>query len=292
MKRKVEFYNIQYKNFDICVNELNTNKDFAELLKNELSKRDTIEIPNNNNTKILYTHIIDISSEYIFGIVGKTQPLKDAPLKRFIQDLEKVKKSSDKFTKLKDLHYLMDTYTYFLINLSSLICASIYNYEASNFATSMEALLFNLLKNNAALESISIIPRIDEQFMTKLRNTKKIEKINGICSSPNNNIEEIDMLKNIFNLSSTDCLRYSFSIKLKVSSINQDTINKIVEYSKKGFTNYKVCGFDENEKPIETELIKHYLIKRIDLDFSEDELTMSSMNTEIKNKLINSLRSI
>lgn len=275
MKRTLIFYDLI----------LNKNNQMSLLQDKSVTLKDRIEdfVEKYDNKDMLYINnsniiqIEDISSDYIFGSYGKTEKLSDKSLTRGRAE------SDMTITDLTTLEDLVESYTYFYLDLNKEECIILNNPNCPGFKTEFSKFLLHHFRLSGVYENIKIVNKLSEQIPESIGRSKQFAAISYTYSTdgvPDNEFLNFQEISNITHEQiKTAVVQLYFDANSdfeKVASTLSNTNNYVDKFS-----SFKI------ETDTQTiDVIEKILSKKVSIPLDEDQLNNTLI---IKNILIENL---
>lgn len=290
MHKKIEFYNIRYSfipllEYDKSEGELKS--IFVNKIIDSIKPGDQhlVKVDESGNPSVLI-EIIDIKNDYLFGIIGKLEDLKDGVLKRFRskEDVTIIESNEE------EINLYIENYTYFYVRFIDLICAVLSNHSAPRFRTHF----CNYLKSIVmplCLENLNIVNVFDDNIDYKINRITDLSEIKLVFDDSSIIGNDLLDLTNTFHLSQSSLKEATINITFKMNPIKDETkkILKNTELVKTDFKKFEIIGTDENEEDIQVELVERILTKKVFIDIDEKYLKSSNDLDKIKEALVKAL---
>lgn len=191
--------------------------------------------------------------------------------------------------EIEATEFLVENLRYFYINYSNLKISIIRNYQAPQ----VKGLFTNFIStaiNSKFKDAIVLInPVIDTNVNDKINKWKELSKVSMKFNSESQLKSQAVGLSTLLNYSKSNIVSSSVEIRFKNQIINdkfKDFISD--EGNLSNFDKLEISG-DASDSEETIELIKKHLIKKVNLDLSDEELTKANEYLDkIKKALIQS----
>lgn len=186
--------------------------------------------------------------------------------------MQRVKHNENK-TIVEMTPFSIEKYTYFYINLNTMVCSVIYNSALPDFKKSFSAFL-NDIKDQSNFTTYAVINVIDTDFEFKLNHFNEILKLTVIAKGNHNDNLQMVNLKDAFHISNENIISSNISVILKNEPLNEKAKKALLEDP--GLLNRfeKITIKGRNEKGVEEtiEAINRYLRKKVVIDLDNEML--------------------
>lgn len=269
----IEYYKINYHlNNQLSLLRPNNEKDILDNLWNDISKtankyKDNPEYEYyviENSDKFI--EFIEITDDYIFGILGKADEVSKGILKRIKSKEEK---------EVSGL--FLEKYNYFYLKKKNLSISVIRNSQSPSFKNPFNKFI-NLAKTES-FKTLNVIKVIDKNIDSKIGKIRSLLNINMIFDSESNIGWELLSFNNIFHLSNNNLIKANVNLKLKNEVVTEDLVElmKNEETIKSDFEKFEViANTEEGEQTIE--LVERWLIKSIEIELEDDDLMKDNLH--------------
>lgn len=288
IKRKAEIYSVDFT-FDSQISIISSTlsrdqikANYIERLKSKLSK----EVENNITFKDAgnFIEIYSVDSHAVFGIIGKSTEVKDGVMKRI--------KSSDG-KSVKNAGLSIEDYRYFLFDLNTFQCIVMRNNNGPNFKTIFRQFLSKYKDDLSGIKQILVEPKLDENIYPRTNRWVEVTRLKIRFDHTSVLSQPLMSLQEHFDISNNNMKEATVTISLQnqpVSSKFSDILEKATS-KLGGVRRLEIEGIDENDNEDTVELVERYIIKKVRLEISEDELIDKSLD-KIKLALLSCLKSL
>ena len=288
IERKAEIYSVDF-NFDQQISIINANSspdqakdNYFEHLKSKLKKEmdNNITFQNAGN----FIEIYSVDSHTVFGIIGKSTEVKEGVMKRI--------KSSDG-KSIKNAGLSIEDYRYFLFDLNACQCIVMLNNNGPNFKAIFRQFLYQYKDNLSGINQILVEAKIDENIYPRTNRWVELKRLKIRFDNTSVLSQPLMSLQEYFDISNNNMKEATVTISLKnqpVSSKFSDILEKATS-KLGGVRRFEIEGIDENDNEDTVELVERYIIKKVRLEISEDELIDKSLD-KIKLALLSCLKSL
>lgn len=215
-----------------------------------------------------------------FGIVGKSNSVERGLMKR-------IKNREGK--EIESTEFLVENLRYFYINYSNLKISIIRNYQAPQVKELFTNFISTAINSKFKDAIVLINPVIDTNVNDKINKWKELSKVSMKFNSESQLINQAVGLDTLFNYSNSNIISSSVEIRFK-NQIISDKFKDFIsdEGNLSNFDKLEISG-DTSDSEETIELIKKHLIRKVDLDLSDEELTKANEYLDkIKKALIQS----
>lgn len=212
------------------------------------------------NNKSYIFEIEDITHEYLFGSFGKLDTPGGKTLTRG-RDRENY--------DLKNLEHLIESYTYFYLDISSKKIITLYNSKCTGFKSAFSNFLYYHFRLSNCYRTIKVINQKTENIPETIRKSTKIGKIT--YSYKTNQVPEGEYMnfKQPIDIDPDHIKSASVSLYFEPNANQEDFIDKLANiFSKK--TTFNTFKLDTDQAMID--VIEQTLAKKVQIDISEDEI--------------------
>lgn len=266
----IDSYTLTDNEFNIaCINLI---KDRAENLAQD--DESSAEFRDN------FIEIYESDKHGAFGIVGKSNSVERGLMKR-------IKNREGK--EIEATEFLVENLRYFYINYSDLKISIIRNYQAPQVKELFTNFISTAINSRFKDAIVLINPVIDTNVNDKINKWKELSKVSMKFNTESQlNSQAVD-LSTLFNYSKSNIVSTSVEIRFKnqvISDKFKDFISD--EGNLSNFDKLEISG-DTSDSEETIELIKKHLIRKVNLDLSDEELTKANEYLDkIKKALIES----
>lgn len=215
-----------------------------------------------------------------FGIVGKSNSVERGLMKR-------IKNKEGK--EIEATEFLVENLRYFYIKYSDLRISIIRNYQAPQVKELFTNFISTAISSKFKDAIVLINPVIDTNVNDKINKWKELSKVSMKFNSESQLINQAVDLSTLFNYSKSNIVSTSVEIRFKnqvISDKFKDFISD--EGNLSNFDKLEISG-DTSDSEETIELIKKHLIRKVNLDLSDEELTKANEYLDkIKKALIES----
>ena len=272
MRRTLFFYDlILEKN-----NQLNIFQDSKSTLESKVSDF----VSNHSQEDLLYikgsnvVQIEDIADNYIFGSYGKIEKLSERlwTRGRTEEDME--------ITDLESIKELIESFTYFYLDLTEKDCIVLNNPRSPGFKTELPQFLLHHFRTSGIYKDIKIVSKLSDSIEQEIGRAKEFAKISYTYTSdkiPENEFlgfKEVSGVKD--NQIKTAAVQLYFESESDFSEVSRN-LSKTDEYID-SFDSLKIETYNET-----IDVIDKILTKKVSIPLDEDE---SENVDEIKSILI------
>lgn len=266
----IDSYTLTDNDFNIaCINLI---KERAESLAQ--SDESSAEFRDN------FIEIYESDESGAFGIVGKSNSVERGLMKR-------IKNKEGK--EIEATEFLVENLRYFYINYSNLKISIIRNYQAPQVKELFTNFISTAISSKFKDAIVLINPVIDTNVNDKINKWKELSKVSMKFNSESQLKSQAVGLSTLLNYSKSNIVSSSVEIRFKNQIINdkfKDFISD--EGNLSNFEKLEISG-DTSDSEETIELIKKHLIKKVNLDLSDEELTKANEYLDkIKKALIQS----
>lgn len=215
-----------------------------------------------------------------FGIVGKSNSVERGLMKR-------IKNKEGK--EIEATEFLVENLRYFYIKYSDLRISIIRNYQAPQVKELFTNFISTAISSKFKDAIVLINPVIDTNVNDKINKWKELSKVSMKFNSESQLINQAVGLDTLFNYSNSNIISSSVEIRFK-NQIISDKFKDFIsdEGNLSNFDKLEISG-DTSDSEETIELIKKHLIRKVDLDLSDEELTKANEYLDkIKKALIES----
>lgn len=277
MKRTLYFYDL--------VLEKNNQISLLQHHPVTLAKKIKDFVDNYNDEELLYMNdssiiqIEDITHAYIFGSYGKTTRLSEKQLTRGRAEPDMA------ITDLTTLEDLVESYTYFYLDIDKKECVILNNPNCTGFKSEFPKFLLLHFRLSAIYENIDIVNKLSDNIQQSIGKANHFANISYTYSSdklPANdflNFKEMSGIKNEQIKTAAVQLYFKAESNFKEVAKNLSSTDKYVDQ----FSTFKVETDSES-----IDVIEKMLTKKVSIPLDKDDL--SDINI-IKNILIENLTS-
>lgn len=215
-----------------------------------------------------------------FGIVGKSNSVERGLMKR-------IKNKEGK--EIEATEFLVENLRYFYIKYSDLRISIIRNYQAPQVKELFTNFISTAISSKFKDAIVLINPVIDTNVNDKINKWKELSKVSMKFNSESQLINQAVGLDTLFNYSNSNIISSSVEIRFK-NQIISDKFKDFIsdEGNLSNFDKLEISG-DTSDSEETIELIKKHLIRKVDLDLSDEELTKANEYLDkIKKALIQS----
>lgn len=215
-----------------------------------------------------------------FGIVGKSNSVERGLMKR-------IKNKEGK--EIEATEFLVENLRYFYIKYSDLRISIIRNYQAPQVKELFTNFISTAISSKFKDAIVLINPVIDMNVNDKINKWKELSKVSMKFNSESQLINQAVGLDTLFNYSNSNIISSSVEIRFK-NQIISDKFKDFIsdEGNLSNFDKLEISG-DTSDSEETIELIKKHLIRKVDLDLSDEELTKANEYLDkIKKALIES----
>lgn len=227
-----------------------------------------------------FIEIYESDEHSAFGIVGKSNSVERGLMKR-------IKNREGK--EIESTEFLVENLRYFYINYSDLKISIIRNYQAPQVKELFTNFISTAINSRFKDAIVLINPVIDTNVNDKINKWKELSKVSMKFNTESQlNSQAVD-LSTLFNYSKSNIVSTSVEIRFKNQVISDKFKNFISdEGNLSNFDKLEISG-DTSDSEETIELIKKHLIKKVNLDLSDEELTKANEYLDkIKKALIQS----
>lgn len=293
MEKNVEFFNIIYEDFNMYQHTDNQNKRakiFKDLIKDSLKTKEyMLKMYADDTEPSITLEIIEITDDFIFGILGKLNDLSNKSLLRLRgKGIEEIHKISDP----KDLEYYIENFTYFYIRLEDLCCAVLQNSSAPSFKKHFLSLINEKIdyKNNF-FDKVDILNRKESNINESIFRFNSIINLN--MAFYNDNIAEKENLprfNEMWGISQSSIEHTDINISFK-SDVDKKKLEKRLSSYKSydDYTKFKVTGINEDGVTQCIDLIESLLTQKVTINIEEKYLMSDDGEEKIKEALASAL---
>lgn len=215
-----------------------------------------------------------------FGIVGKSNSVERGLMKR-------IKNKEGK--EIEATEFLVENLRYFYIKYSDLRISIIRNYQAPQVKELFTNFISTAISSKFKDAIVLINPVIDTNVNDKINKWKELSKVSMKFNSESQLINQAVGLDTLFNYSNSNIISSSVEIRFK-NQIISDKFKDFIsdEGNLSNFDKLEISG-DTSDSEETIELIKKHLIRKVNLDLSDEELTKANEYLDkIKKALIES----
>lgn len=227
-----------------------------------------------------FIEIYESDESGAFGIVGKSNSVERGLMKR-------IKNREGK--EIESTEFLVENLRYFYINYSDLKISIIRNYQAPQVKELFTNFISTAINSKFKDAIVLINPVIDTNVNDKINKWKELSKVSMKFNSESQLKSQAVGLSTLLNYSKSNIVSSSVEIRFKNQIINdkfKDFISD--EGNLSNFDKLEISG-DTSDSEETIELIKKHLIKKVNLDLSDEELTKANEYLDkIKKALIQS----
>lgn len=272
MPRQIDITSINHDEVLFKNNCLNTLKSHISDIVN--SDDSTKEFGDN------FIEFIDSDDNFAFGIIGKSSNVGRGIMKR-------IKNTSGQ--EVLETDYLEENFKYFVIKYDGLEISIIRNNKAPQIRELMSEFISSTLSSNMINAFVYVNPLIDKDAIGKVNQMTTLSKINVRFSSDSNLAQQALSLNTILGYNNENIVGGTVELTFK----NQKMTDKAKKFIKdegnmSNFARFEVTGGEDlGEQTVE--LVNKYLIKKVALDLTDEELTDANKYiNKIKQTLISS----
>lgn len=210
-----------------------------------------------------------------FGIVGKSNSVERGLMKR-------IKNKEGK--EIEATEFLVENLRYFYIKYSDLRISIIRNYQAPQVKELFTNFISTAISSKFKDAIVLINPVIDTNVNDKINKWKELSKVSMKFNSESQLINQAVGLDTLFNYSNSNIISSSVEIRFK-NQIISDKFKDFIsdEGNLSNFDKLEISG-DTSDSEETIELIKKHLIRKVDLDLSDEELTKANEYLDKKKK--------
>lgn len=227
-----------------------------------------------------FIEIYESDESGAFGIVGKSNSVERGLMKR-------IKNREGK--EIESTEFLVENLRYFYINYIDLKMSIIRNYQAPQVKELFTNFISTAINSKFKDAIVLINPVIDTNVNDKINKWKELSKVSMKFNSESQLKSQAVGLSTLLNYSKSNIVSSSVEIRFKNQIINdkfKDFISD--EGNLSNFDKLEISG-DTSDSEETIELIKKHLIKKVNLDLSDEELTKANEYLDkIKKALIQS----
>ncbi|MDD7340327.1 MAG: hypothetical protein PUG50_07065 [Eubacteriales bacterium] len=227
-----------------------------------------------------FIEIYESDESGAFGIVGKSNSVERGLMKR-------IKNREGK--EIESTEFLVENLRYFYINYSDLKISIIRNYQAPQVKELFTNFISTAINSKFKDAIVLINPVIDTNVNDKINKWKELSKVSMKFNSESQLKSQAVGLSTLLNYSKSNIVSSSVEIRFKNQIINdkfKDFISD--EGNLSNFDKLEISG-DTSDSEETIDLIKKHLIKKVNLDLSDEELTKANEYLDkIKKALIQS----
>lgn len=227
-----------------------------------------------------FIEIYESDEHGAFGIVGKSNSVERGLMKR-------IKNREGK--EIESTEFLVENLRYFYINYSNLKISIIRNYQAPQVKELFTNFISTAINSKFKDAIVLINPVIDTNVNYKINKWKELSKVSMKFNSESQLKSQAVTLNTLLNYSNSNIVSSSVEIRFKNQVISDKFKNFISdEGNLSNFDKLEISG-DTSDSEETIELIKKHLIKKVNLDLSDEELTKANEYLDkIKKALIES----
>lgn len=266
----IDSYTLTDNDFNnACVNLI---KEHAESLAQ--SDESSVEFRDN------FIEIYESDESGTFGIIGKSNSVERGLMKR-------IKNKEGK--EIEATEFLVENLRYFYINYSDLKISIIRNYQAPQVKELFTNFISTAINSKFKDAIVLINPVIDTNVNDKINKWKELSKVSMKFNSESQLKSQAVGLSTLLNYSKSNIVSSSVEIRFK-NQIISDKFKDFIsdEGNLSNFDKLEISG-DTSDSEETIELIKKHLIKKVNLDLSDEELTKANEYLDkIKKALIQS----
>lgn len=227
-----------------------------------------------------FIEIYESDESGAFGIVGKSNSVERGLMKR-------IKNREGK--EIESTEFLVENLRYFYINYSDLKISIIRNYQAPQVKELFTNFISTAINSKFKDAIVLINPVIDTNVNDKINKWKELSKVSMKFNSESQLKSQAVGLSTLLNYSKSNIVSSSVEIRFK-NQIISDKFKDFIsdEGNLSNFDKLEISG-DTSDSEETIELIKKHLIKKVNLDLSDEELTKANEYLDkIKKALIQS----
>lgn len=227
-----------------------------------------------------FIEIYESDESGAFGIVGKSNSVERGLMKR-------IKNKEGK--EIEATEFLVENLRYFYINYSNLKISIIRNYQAPQVKELFTNFISTAISSKFKDAIVLINPVIDTNVNDKINKWKELSKVSMKFNSESQLKSQAVTLNTLLNYSNSNIISSSVEIRFK-NQIISDKFKDFIsdEGNLSNFDKLEISG-DTSDSEETIELIKKHLIKKVNLDLSDEELTKANEYLDkIKKALIQS----
>lgn len=212
------------------------------------------------NNKSYIFEIEDIDHDYLFGSFGKLNTPGGKTLTRG-RDRENY--------DLKDLEHLIESYTYFYLDITSKKIVTLYNSKCKGFKTAFGEFLSYHFRLSNCYRTIEVINQKSENIPETIRQSTQIGKVN--YSYKTNQVPKGEFMdfKQAVNIDADDIKSAKVGIYFEPTANQESLINKLADLVQEKIT-FNTFKLYTNQAMID--VIEQTLAKKVQIDISEDEI--------------------
>ncbi|PTQ84741.1 hypothetical protein C8U37_107109 [Trichococcus patagoniensis] len=275
MERTLLYYDLVLeKKRQINVFGDSTLKDEVVKFKKKATENDYTYL---NRPDGVIIEVIKIDSSNIFGSYGRLANIDDGELIR--------SRNKDDYS-FEFLETLIETYTYFLLNLEKNQIILLHNNKCGGFITYFSKFLREKFNLNEHYDIVSIAPIKDDNIREKLLQTTELDQIKFSYSSVQLMDNQFLTTNELYELDKTSIRNARVTLQLEPQVKN----NKLLEsLSSKDNISQQFNTFELSTNEGLIDLVEKKLIKKVSIKINEDEINNLDV---IENLLSENLSSI
>lgn len=214
-----------------------------------------------------FIEFIEANDEYIFGILGKSDQIKEDILQRVYNEND---------VDITGLY--LETYCYFYFRRSDKFISVLKNYQIPSFRKYFSSFLNKFLSDR--ITSMEVVRVQDKDIKNKIIGMTKLANINLVFDQDSIVGDELLSLKDSLYLSNTNLSKVTLDIKFKNKPISPDfqSLLQNDEKIKSDFKKFKVTGQGPNGEDETFELVEQWLTKSVDINIDDDDLIQDNLS--------------
>lgn len=273
MERTLVYYSLKLektKQTNLFDNQQTTLQDKAEELS---TKNDKTEMTYKNLERSFIIEIESIARDYIFGSFGKLENFSN-------HDFMRGRRKED--YNLSELEDLVESYTYFYLDLDTNKIVVLYNYKCKGFKKAFSLFLQNHFRVTSIYNDIKVVHQINENIPQTIGKSTNFLHINFSYTSdrsPENNYLGFDEM---FGVKNNDVKSASVQLYLDPTTDKEGVRQKLKELSlfkKDKFNTFKI---DTDEEVID--VIENRLSKKISIEINDNDINNINKIKELLKK--------
>lgn len=213
-----------------------------------------------------FIEFIEITDDYLFGILGKSDEVSKGILKRI---------------KSKGQHEVsglfLEKYNYFYMRKKDLTVNVIRNSQSPGFKKPFNTFI-NTYKTDR-FKYINITRILDNNIDSKIKKIQNLVNISMVFDNESNLGSEMLSMKNSFDISNNNLLKANISIKLKNEVVSKELEEFMLSEDrvKSDFEKFEItANTSDGQQAIE--LVNRWLIKTVDIDLDDDDLMEDNLD--------------
>lgn len=287
VERKVEFYRIYLDYLPLLSDEEKIKNKFVNTLLTNVKINEPYTLKQDNEDTNVRIEVLEINRNFMFGILGKLEDIRDGILKRLR------KKEDDEIIdpQKEQINLLIENYTYFYVRFNDMQCAVITNNAAPRFRKHFNNYLKAMVEGKITeLKSVSVAIRLDNQTKHKLNRFRTLHQIKMIYDDSSEIGNRILRLSDLYDISQTSIKEARVDITFYGTPLPEKARKLLSndEIVKSNFKRFEMYGEDDDKEQIEIELVENILIKRVTIDIDDEYLRYPNDLDKIKQALADS----